>query len=113
MRIRIGYDLTYRHVQDTPIIAMLEVHPARRNDLEKFDFPVLDPWLSTDRFLDAFGNRCIRFVAPAGDLRISCETVIHDNGRPDEVAPHAIQHPVQDLPYDTLPFLLGSRYCET
>jgi hypothetical protein len=47
------------------------------------------------------------------DLRISCETVIHDSGKPDEIAPHAIQHAVQDLPYDTLGYLLGSRYCET
>jgi hypothetical protein len=40
MRIRIGYDLTYRHLQDTPIIAMLEVHSSRRNDLERLDFRV-------------------------------------------------------------------------
>jgi hypothetical protein len=83
MRIRIGYDLTYRHLQDTPIIAMLEVHSSRRNDLERLDFRVLDLWLPTDCFLDAFGNRCFRFVAPAGDLRISCETVVHDRFKPD------------------------------
>jgi transglutaminase-like putative cysteine protease len=113
MRIRIGYDLTYRHIQDTPIIAMLEVHPFRRNDLERLDFPVMEPNLPIDRFLDGFGNQCCRFVAPPGDLRISCETVVRDSGQPDEVAPHAIQHRVQDLPYDTLGYLLGSRYCET
>jgi hypothetical protein len=29
------------------------------------------------------------------------------------VAPSASQHPVEDLPAETLIFLLGSRYCET
>ena len=113
MRIRIGYDISYHHIQQTPIIAMLEVHHSRRNDLEKIDFPVIEPNLPVDRYLDAYGNQCCRFVAPTGDLRISCETVIRDSGQPDEVAHHAIQHRVQDLPYDTLGYLLGSRYCET
>ena len=94
---------------------MLEVHHSRRNDLEKIDFPVIEPNLLIDRYLDGFGNQCCRFVAPAGDLRISCETVIRRSrsGWPDLVAPHAIQHRVQDLPNSTLGYLLGSRYCET
>ena len=29
------------------------------------------------------------------------------------IAPSASQHPVEDLPAETLIFLLGSRYCET
>ena len=28
------------------------------------------------------------------------------------MAPHAIQHPIPDLPLDVLPYLLASRYCE-
>jgi hypothetical protein len=113
MRIRIGYDISYSHTEETSIIAILEVHHSRRNDLEKIDFPAMEPNLVLDRFLDGYGNQCCRFVAPAGDLRISCETVIRDSGLPYEVAAHAIQHKVQDLPYDTLGYLLGSRYCET
>ncbi|HSK40179.1 MAG TPA: transglutaminase family protein [Arenibaculum sp.] len=36
-----------------------------------------------------------------------------DTGEPDPVVPSARQIPVQDLPSETLLFLLGSRYCET
>jgi hypothetical protein len=43
MRIRIGYDISYSHTQETPIIAMLEVHHSRRNDLEKIDLPSMEP----------------------------------------------------------------------
>ena len=32
---------------------------------------------------------------------------------PDRVVPDAPQHAVEDLPEETLLFLLGSRYCET
>jgi transglutaminase-like putative cysteine protease len=39
--------------------------------------------------------------------------VVEDSGEPDEIVPAAAQHPVQDLPEETLVFLLGSRYCET
>jgi transglutaminase-like putative cysteine protease len=38
---------------------------------------------------------------------------VNDTGEPDVVAVAAQQHPVEDLPEETLVFLLGSRYCET
>jgi hypothetical protein len=46
-------------------------------------------------------------------MRLSADGVIRDTGLPDVVALSASQHPVEDLPADTLIFLLGSRYCET
>jgi transglutaminase-like putative cysteine protease len=39
--------------------------------------------------------------------------VVHDSGQPDAHAHDAGQDTVQDLPEETLVFLLGSRYCET
>ena len=39
--------------------------------------------------------------------------MIHDSGLPDPVVTSAIQHAIEDLPSDTLVYLLGSRYCET
>jgi transglutaminase-like putative cysteine protease len=113
MRIRIGYDISYRHTQYTPIILMLEVHPSRQGDLATLDVPQTEPYLMLDRYYDSFGNRCARLVAPPGDLRIWAETTITDHGQPDEVAPEAMQAQVQSLPYETLTYLLGSRYCDT
>jgi transglutaminase-like putative cysteine protease len=40
------------------------------------------------------------------------DAVVEDRGEPDEQAPDAPQHDIQDLPKETLQFLLGSRYCE-
>ncbi len=39
--------------------------------------------------------------------------MVQDSGALDEVAPWAEQHALEQLPVETLLFLLGSRYCET
>ena len=51
-------------------------------------------------------------MAPAGLVRIWSEAVIEDSGQPDYLKPDAMQHRIEDLPPDVLPYLLGSRYCE-
>ena len=60
-----------------------------------------------------FGNWCSRMVAPAGRVRLAGDGVVRDSGLPDPVFASAVQHAVEDLPADTLVYLLGSRYCET
>ena len=52
-------------------------------------------------------------VAPAGRVRLAADGVVNDSGMPDIVMRDAIQHAVQDLPAETIVYLLGSRYCET
>ncbi len=63
--------------------------------------------------MDGFGNVCTRIVAPQGRLRLTASAVVNDTGEPDAVPQMARQHPVEDLPEESLVFLLGSRYCET
>jgi transglutaminase-like putative cysteine protease len=111
--IKLGYDLSFRYFNYTPIILMLEVHPSRVGDLHRLDVPQTEPLLSLDRYYDGFGNRCCRITAPPGDVRIFSETVINDSGLPDAVALNAQQIDVQNLPHETLQFLQGSRYCDT
>ncbi|MFX5476346.1 hypothetical protein ABTD55_20735, partial [Acinetobacter baumannii] len=48
-----------------------------------------------------------------GQTRLSADGIVQDSGRPDTLTPDAIQHRVEDLPAETLVYLLGSRYCET
>ena len=44
---------------------------------------------------------------------MTTDALIRDTGLPDPTSAHAQEHPVESLPHDVLPFLLGSRYCET
>src|SRR5690606_23583915 len=97
----------------TPMILTLTVHSSRVPDLVRPDYLIIDPPLPIRAYRDSYGNWCSRIVAPAGVLRLSTDTVIRDSGIPDVASPAAQQTPVQDLPDDTLLFLLGSRYCET
>jgi hypothetical protein len=46
-------------------------------------------------------------------MRLAADGVVRDSGLPDPTFASAFQHAVEDLPADTLIYLLGSRYCET
>jgi transglutaminase-like putative cysteine protease len=81
-------------------------------DLRAPERLVTEPAVDVEGFTDSFGNRCAKIVAPPGIIKLYCDTVIEDNGLPEPIFPGAEQHPVQDLPLDVLPYLLGSRYCE-
>ena len=113
MKIRIGFDMVYACPQPTPMMLMLNIHYSRMSDVIVPDYVLTDPPTELTAYRDGFGNWCSRLVAPAGDIRIFTDGMVRDSGRPDEVAPNAQQHAVEDLPEETLVYLLGSRYCET
>jgi transglutaminase-like putative cysteine protease len=113
MEIRLGYELNYYLPQPTPMILALSIHYSRASDLIIPDHLTTDPPVPIGGYRDGFGNWCTRIVGPSGRLRIKTDALIRDSGQPDKVVSDARQHAVQDLPEETLVFLLGSRYCET
>jgi len=113
MKIRIGYELIYDFPQPTPMILTLHVHFSRASDMVVPDHLITSPTIPITAYRDSFGNWCSRIVAPKGEVRLSTDAVVNDTGESDLVNRSAQQHPVQDLPGETLAFLLGSRYCET
>lgn len=113
MQIRVGYELIYDCPQPTPMILALHIHFTRVSDILVADHLITSPSIPITAYRDAFGNWCSRIVAPAGEIRLSADAVVNDRGEPDAVATWAHQHPVQELPEETLVFLLASRYCET
>jgi transglutaminase-like putative cysteine protease len=113
MQLRIGYELIYSFPQPTPIILLVDIHHSRASDIVVPERLTAEPWVPINNYRDAFGNLCKRILAPAGRLRLAADGVIRDSGQPDEIVRDAWQDSVQDLPEDTLVFLLGSRYCET
>ncbi len=113
MKIRIGYELIYDCPQPTPMMLTLSVHYTRVSDMLTPDHLIAHPPVPITAYRDSFGNWCSRIVAPKGLLRLSTDALVNDTGQPDGVMPQARQTPVQELPDETLQFLLGSRYCET
>jgi transglutaminase-like putative cysteine protease len=113
IHLRVGYELIYECPQPTPMILTLNIHYTRVSDLIIPDHLVTDPSIPLTAYRDGFGNWCTRIVAPQGRIRLSTDAVVRDSGEPDAVVPDALQHRVEDLPEETLVYLLGSRYCET
>jgi len=113
MKLRVGFEMNYEFPQPTPMIMVLGTHFTRASDVIVPDFLVTTPSVPITPYRDLFGNWCSRMVAPAGAMRLFADGVVHDSGEPDTVVTSAVQHAVEDLPPDTLVYLLGSRYCET
>jgi transglutaminase-like putative cysteine protease len=113
MKIHAGYEIAYQCPQPTPMILMLNVHPSRAADLLTPDRIALNPVLPLNTYRDGFGNICHVVHAPKGRITLAADFLVNDSGAPDDVAPAAVQHPLERLPVDTLVYLLGSRYCET
>jgi transglutaminase-like putative cysteine protease len=113
MLIQVGYELVFNCPQRTPMILMVNVHYSRASDMVRPDCLITDPKTPITAYRDGFGNWCSRIVAPIGRICLKSTGVVRDSGKPDVLTTFAQQHALQDLPEDTLVFLLGSRYCET
>jgi len=112
MLIRLAYDIQFEIPAEVAMVALLNVHPSRTGDLLEPDELQTEPQLTVTSYLDSFGNRCARFVAPPGHLRLSNRTLIQDSGLIDPANFAARESAVGELPDEILRYLLNSRYCE-
>jgi transglutaminase-like putative cysteine protease len=113
------FDIQFHLAVDTPMVALLHLHPSLDAGLRSSDDLIVEHIDSTsnttiqpESYTDSFGNRCARFNAPAGALRLSGRTLVEMPELPDPQPFGAIQSPIEDLPAEVLQFLLASRYCE-
>ena len=112
MLIRLGYDLQFEVPEPVAFVTMLHVHPSRDCDLLEPDEMTVTPQTRCDSYIDTFGNKCTRFKANAGIVQIKGSTLVRDSGDLDPIPFHAPAVAVNDLPHETLVYLMNSRYCE-
>ncbi len=110
--IRLGYDIQFELPAPVTMVALLNVHPSRATDLLEPDELHTHPVTFVENYTDSFGNRCARFLAPQGPLRLTSSTLISDSGLPDPFDWNAREVPVHKLPHDVIRYLYNSRYCE-
>ena len=130
MLIQSEFDIQFRLAFPTAMVALLHLHPSMNAavasgnvlSVEKIAELGSDGYTHTSmstheripctEYSDSFGNRCTRFVAPAGTVRLKSSAITMDDGLPDQIMANAHQAAVQDLPSEVIQFLLPSRYCE-
>ena len=83
MLIRYGYEITVNCAQPTPMVCLLSVSEDRKADIRVAEKVFTTPIIPTTTYLDTFGNRCRRLVAPAGDFAIWGDATIEDDGKID------------------------------
>ena len=109
MKLRAACTLSVTATTDCPLVAMLRPRSGQAQWIisDRYD---LQPWVPTTEFVDSYGNLCQRMKIPQGDMRIEVDMVMEAE---DEisVALDAMVTPIEDLPFDTLQYLLPSRYC--
>lgn len=112
MHIRIGYELIFEVPQATAMLLMLYVHPATAHRLRQSERIAVAPFTAVEDFLDPFGNRAARVVAPPGQVQIRYDNVAEDSGLLEPSIAGLPLTAAASLPSECYPFLLASRYCE-
>ncbi len=102
MLIQVGYDIIFEHPVPTPIIAMFYIHTSRGPSIRRGEDLLVEPQVQISDYIDGFGNRCNRLIAPAGQVRFWNDAVVEDSGLPDRQNPGAEQHEIYALPDEAL-----------
>ncbi len=95
------------------MLLMLNIHFSHAYQIVRPDFLTVSPTVLIMPYRDGFGNWCSRLEAPTGRTTISTSAVVRMGDSAEPVVSAARQHPVWELPEETLVYLLASRYCET
>ena len=109
MLIRAGFEIAFECPAPTPLLLQVHVRPEREADLEQPEHLKTTPYTPYTTYLDDFGNRCTRMVAPEGLLQLSTLSRIRDSGVQETLPWGAKQSLVNELPDAALIYLRGSR----
>ena len=112
MLIHIGFELIFDIPSPVPMLLTLFVHPERTHVLQRPEYLDVQPPVPVYTYIDSFGNRVGRILAPAGQLRLYYDNVAFDSGFREPRIDGTVIHPVDELPPECMQFLLASRYCE-
>ena len=103
--------LDFEMQPSTPLILMLRPRSDTRQWVGRESY-TMTPSVPVSEYTDLFGNLCQRLVAPPGRFSVRTSFDV-ESAEASDAAPGAHFVEVQELPDETLPFLLPSRFCES
>jgi transglutaminase-like putative cysteine protease len=111
MRLSAGCRLSFEAKEAVPSIFLLRPHRSLEPQILSEDYS-LEPHTEVHSYRDGYGNLCDRLVIPAGTFQLT--TQVHAETRDAvEADPEAGFVSVENLPDESLQFLLPSRYCQS
>jgi transglutaminase-like putative cysteine protease len=111
MKLKIGCKLDYYTTQNIPLVLLIRPRSGEKQSIiyEEFKF---EPHVPMIQYTDVYGNYCQRLLSPKGDFSITSRSIV-ETEEFSEVNYNASFTLIQNLPEDTLIYLLPSRYCES
>jgi transglutaminase-like putative cysteine protease len=109
LRIRVGCEFHYESVGPTPSI--WQVRPRLDSHHVVKSHWASSPFLPIRSYVDGFGNLCDRMVLVEGPNTVRFDALVDVPPRFDDVDKSATQVPLEDLPNETLAYLLATRFC--
>ncbi|WP_291426798.1 transglutaminase family protein [Deinococcus sp.] len=116
LRIRAGFSLTFEVPYTTPMLFV--VQPRERLELTGtrqriIDQRPLEAAQGIHTYQDGHGNIVWRLLAQPGTLTIGHDLIAEITRNPDPVLPDLPKTLVEDLPSETIQYLLPSRYVDS
>lgn len=116
VRIRAGFSLTFDVKYPTPMLFV--VQPRTRLEPTGTRQRLLDERLLGEArdihtYTDLHGNLIWRTLAQPGEFVIGHDLIAEVSGLPDPVLPSLRKHLVEELPDETITYLLPSRYVDS
>jgi transglutaminase-like putative cysteine protease len=108
MRIRFGCEFEHVASVPTPSLWQIRARPDGPHRLVSEDWNSPTPG---SQYLDAYGNICDRLMLPEGSSTLRYDAIAEVSSELDAVNASASVTSIEDLPDETLLYLLPSRYC--
>jgi transglutaminase-like putative cysteine protease len=110
LQVRVGCEFEYDVAAPSP--ALVQVAPRADGNCRVLE----ETWERSsdtpmETCVDLYGNPVRRMVLEEGRARLRYDAVVEVDAVADEVDLGAVQHRVEDLPFEAVHFLLASRYC--
>ncbi|GAC1434608.1 MAG: transglutaminase family protein [Ktedonobacteraceae bacterium] len=110
MHVRVGCEFRYEATWPTPTVIQVQPRPDGEHRLLHETWETT-PTIESRLYSDFYGNPCRRLVMPSGEQVWRYDAIAEVSDELEPYVPDAIQHPVEELPDDTLIYTLPSRFC--
>ncbi|HEX2064150.1 MAG TPA: transglutaminase family protein [Acidimicrobiales bacterium] len=110
MRIRIGCRFDYEATGPTPAVWQVRPRIDGPHDVVASRW-YTSPFVPARSYMDSFGNVCDRLTLPEGRSVVTYDALVEVPATFDDADKEAGETPVDQLPDDTLVYLLPSRFC--